>query len=121
VIEGEPNLITEDISLQIQKIQTFLVCAEHFDSELVRKVFELFREKQFEGIPGRLILLGDNFTNIDLNHSIADIVDRLREVKGNSAANLTIVNVNSLEFHFEGQPAVMNPKPIDGIPTFIDN
>jgi len=116
--EDSTNLAT--ISLQIQKIQTFLVCAEHFDSELVRKVFELFREKQMERVPGRLIFLGENFTLLDKNYSIDKIVEWLRSIKADSPANLTIVNVGSVEFHFDGVPDLQIQDLIDDIPVFID-
>jgi signal transduction histidine kinase len=116
--DSETALKLEVLSLQIQKIQTFLVSAEHFDSELIRKIFELFRESQMQNIPGRLILLGENFANIDIEHSVDHIVRRLREVKADSDANLTIVNVHTLEFHFEGEKVAEKPDSIDGIPVF---
>jgi hypothetical protein len=108
------------ISLQIQKIQTFLICSEHFDSELIRKTFELFREKQFENIPGRLILLGENFVLPDQNHSVDKVIKQLRSIKAASPANLTIVNVRSVEFHFDGVMLGENPDLVDGIPVFFD-
>jgi len=108
----------KSISLQIQKIQTFLVCAEHFDSQLIRKLFELFREKQELGIPGRLTLLGENFSTFDTEPSVDLLVTRLGEIKANGAASLTIVNVHTLELHFEGREVAEKPADIDGIPIF---
>ena len=114
------GLRPEVISLQIQKIQTFLVCAEHFDSELIRKTFELFREKQLENVPGRLILMGENFANIDNEHSIDLIVSGLGKIKADGDASLTIVNVHRLEFHFEGGEVAEKPDSIDGIALFYN-
>jgi hypothetical protein len=108
----------ESISLQIQKIQTFLVCAEHFDSQLIRKLFELFREKQDLGVPGRLILLGDNFSTFKTESLVDVIVTRLRDIKADGAASLTIVNVHTLELHLEGGEVAEKPADIDGIPIF---
>lgn len=120
LIEREPEatLRPEVISLQIQKIQTFLICAEHFDSELIRNTFELFREKQLKNIAGRLTLLGENFVNLDHQHSIPSVVGRLRDIKADSQASLTIVNVNKLEFHFEGGEVAEKPARVDGAPVF---
>jgi hypothetical protein len=114
----EASLRPEVISLEIQKIQTFLVCAEHFDSELIRQTFELFREKQLAKIAGRLSLLGENFVNLDNQHSISSVVSRLRDIKADGAASLTIVNVDTLELHFEGGEVAEKPADIDGIPIF---
>ena len=114
------NLNIKEVYLHIQKIQTFLVCAEHFDSELVRNTFELFREKQMKNIPGRLTLLGENFALLNEGHSIKKIVERIDSIKADGPANLTIVNVSSLEFHFDGFVASESPDFIDGIPVFID-
>jgi len=114
----EASLRPEVISLEIQKIQTFLVCAEHFDSELIRQTFELFREKQQAKIAGRLSLLGENFVNLDNQHSISRVVTRLRDIKADGAASLTIVNVHTLELHFEGGEVAEKPADIDGIPIF---
>jgi hypothetical protein len=116
--ENSTNIAT--ISLQIQKIHTFLVCAEHFDSELIRKTFELFREKQLERVPGRLTLLGENFSLLDINYSVDKIVERLRSIKADSPANLTIVNVRSVEFHFDGAPDLQIQDSIEDIPVFIN-
>jgi hypothetical protein len=118
--DTEEALRPEVISLQIQKIQTFLVCAEHFDSELIRKTFELFREKQLKNVPGRLILMGENFANIDNEHSIDLIVSGLGKIKADGDANLTIVNVYRLEFHFEGGEVAEKPDSIDGIALFYN-
>ena len=114
----EASLRPEVISLEIQKIQTFLVCAEHFDSELIRQTFELFREKQQVKIAGRLSLLGENFVNLENQHSISRVVSRLRDIKADGAASLTIVNVDTLELHFEGGEVAEKPADIDGIPIF---
>jgi hypothetical protein len=108
------ELTVEEILLQIQKIQTFLICSEHFDSELIRGTFELFREKQMKNIPGRLTLLGENFALVDQGRPIKKIVRGINSIKGDGPANLTIVNVNSLEFHFDGGQ-------IDGDLSFIDD
>ena len=110
----------EDIYLQIQKIQTFLICAEHFDSDLIRETFELFREKQMKNIPGRLTLLGENFVLLDQGRSITKIVELIDSIKSDGPANLTIMNVSSLEFHFDGFVASESPDSIDGIPVFFD-
>ena len=120
VKEPGKELAVEEIFLQIQKIQTFLICTEHFDSELIRAIFELFREKQMKNIPGRLSLLGDNFAVSDQVRSMRRIVKRIDSIKADGPASLTIVNVNSLEFHFEGAPIGESSGFIDGIPVFIN-
>ena len=118
--DSEAALDAEVISLQIQKIQTFLICAEHFDSELVRMTFELFRDRQQRGIRGRLTLLGENFAGADSTHTSEKIVTQLKSVMGDDAVSLTIVNVHTLEFHFEGGRVAETPSAIDGIPVFYN-
>jgi hypothetical protein len=110
----------EVISLQIQKIQNFLICAEHFDSELVRMTFELFRDRQQRGLQGRLTLLGENFASADITLENEKLVAQLGSVMGNAAVNLTIVNVHTLEFHFEGGKVFEGPTAISGIPVFYN-
>lgn len=110
----------EVISLQIQKIQNFLICAEHFDSELVRMTFELFRDRHQRGIQGRLILLGENFASADITLENEMLVAKLDSVMGSAAANLTIVNVDTLEFHFEGGQVFQGPTAISGISVFYN-
>ena len=114
------ELTVEEILLQIQKIQTFLICSEHFDSELIRGTFELFREKQMKNIPGRLTLLGENFALVDQGRPIKKIVRGINSIKGDGPANLTIINVNSLEFHFDGVPIDADSSFIDGIPVSVN-
>ena len=114
------TLNVDSFLLQIQKIQTFLICAEHFDSELVRKTFELFREKQMQNIPGRLVLLGENFLLLDQGHSIDKIVREIKSFKADSPTTLTIMNVHTAEFHFDGANSSKIPDSIDGIPVFIN-
>jgi hypothetical protein len=116
--DSEAAIDAEVISLQIQKIQTFLICAEHFDSELVRMTFELFRDRQQRGIRGRLTLLGEKFAGVDSAHTSEKIVTQLNSVMGDDAVSLTIVNVHTLEFHFEGGRVAKTPSAIDGIPVF---
>jgi hypothetical protein len=120
-MDSKAALSPEVVSLQIQKIQTFLICAEHFESELVRMTFELFRDRQQRGILGRLTLLGENFASADGAHATEKIVDQLKSVMGTNAVGLTIVNVHTLEFHFEGGRVAETPSAIDGIPVFYND
>jgi hypothetical protein len=120
-MDSKAALSPEVISLQIQKIQTFLICAEHFESELVRMTFELFRQRQQLGIPGRLILLGENFASADSAHATEKVVAQLSSIMDNSPVSLTIVNVHTLEFHFEGGKSAENPTDVDGIPVFYSD
>jgi hypothetical protein len=108
----------EQISLMIQRIQTFLVCSEHFDSELIRKTYELFTEKQLENIPGRVVLHGENFSHVESIHSIDGVMEALRAIKANRSVSLTVVNVDSPEFHFEGGKVFEGPTAVSGIPVF---
>lgn len=116
--DSKAALDAKGISLQIQKIQTFLICAEHFDSELVRMTFELFRDRQQRGISGKLTLLGENFAGADNGLAVGGIVTQLSTIMGSDAVSLSIVNVHTLEFHFEGVKIAEGPSDIDGIPVF---
>ena len=122
LIANRPNSLNdiELITLQIQKIQSYLVCSEHFNSELIRKTYELFREKQSEKILGRLILLGDNFIEFEQTSSVEAIVEQLRAIKGFGTSSLTIINAVTLEFHFEGGEVAQKPSALNGIPVFYD-
>jgi hypothetical protein len=98
------ELTTASLNLEIQKIQSYLVCAEHFDSALIRGCYEIFRDSLSAGIPGKLSFMGANLRNIDSGIEIEKLLNFISTEKGSLPLNLTIVNIDSLELHFDGYP-----------------
>ena len=89
------------LNLEIQKIQTFLVCAEYFDSNLVRNFYEFMRDRQSRGIAGRISILGENINDLDAKIDESKLVEQLTVVLADSPASLTLVKENILEVHIE--------------------
>ena len=93
----------ERINLEIQKIQTFLVCSEYLDSVLIRELFELVRERQSRGILGRISIFGDNFEEVSIKIDSEKLIKEIRAILGNAPANITLIKGALLEIQIEGE------------------
>jgi len=120
-LEENRSVDPQVFTLQIQKIQSFLICSENFDSYLIRRVYDLFRTRQEQGVLGRLTLLGTNFSN-EVSIDAADaLVNRLTSHLSGQSANLTIVKNDSIELHFDGVDIDGFPDSLEGFPVFVKN
>jgi predicted nucleic acid-binding Zn finger protein len=93
----------ERINLEIQKIQTFLVCSEYMDSALIRELFEFVRERQSRGILGRISIFGDNFEEVAAKIDSQRLIKEIRTILGKAPANITLIKGALLEIQIEGE------------------
>jgi hypothetical protein len=93
----------ERINLEIQKIQTFLVCSEYMDSALIRELFEFVRDRQSRGILGRISIFGDNFEEVTIKIDSEKLTNEIRTILGNSPADITLSKGTLLEIQIQGE------------------
>lgn len=99
----EKAKVIESLTLMIQEIQTFLVCAEHFESEFIRGLFNLYKEDSENGVPGRISILGQGFERLDNQIDSIKVLDLMRRIKSGKPINVTLVNASRLELHISAE------------------
>ena len=102
ILNSNNSISVDKFNLQIHKIQSFLVSAEHFDSILIRQIFEIFRHEQENELSGRISILGENFEIAEIDLDVPSISENLRKIKVGKPFSLSIINLTELEFHISG-------------------
>jgi hypothetical protein len=92
----------EALTLEIQKIQTYLVCSEYFESKLVRNIYEIFSISLKNGIPGKVSILGSNLAMHESKLDFEAVIHFIEKEKAQRPLSLTLINQDSLELHFDG-------------------
>ncbi len=94
------------LNLEIEKIQTYLVCSEYFHSPIVRNVYELFRSELDSGNPGKVQIMGAFSSLREDQVDSKLLLEIVADEKRNRPISLTIVFVDQLELIFEGYEEV---------------
>lgn len=90
------------LNLEIEKIQSYLVCSEYFDSPIIRKIYKIFSNELNSGVPGKVQIMG-NLSSLKENQIDSNLLLSLvSQEKSGRPLSLTIISVDQLELIFEG-------------------
>jgi hypothetical protein len=90
--------ISQEINIWIQKLRAFLICSEHYNSELVKKIYDFIVHRLAKNYTTRIsIYTGEIASNYDID--IAELKE-LDEESAGSDVELIITELDKLNIEF---------------------
>jgi hypothetical protein len=92
------SAVSSRVENAIQKIRSFLVCSEQFESEIVRELYRFVIGRLRNGVPTRLNILGDYIYQLDQSTPIDALLTKLSRTLGNIPCEISLVKLETLTF-----------------------
>jgi hypothetical protein len=90
------------LNLEIEKIQSYLVCSEYFHSPIIREIYKIYSIELNSGVPGKVQIMG-NLSSLKENQIDSYLLLSLvAQEKSGRPLSLAIISVDQLELIFEG-------------------
>ena len=104
------SMVSLQIENVIQKIRTYLVCSEQFESQIIRDIYEWTSSRLLNQVPTRVSVMGDFFYQLDSKINSKDLISHLNELLEELPCEL-----NFIQFQFLKVEVTIDPHLIDRV------